>query len=173
MVRAAFWLLASFISVGAILILLNLHFLGLILMLMMAGEMAIMAVFMVMFMMNPAGLNPMMMVHQHRASVAAGVTAFGGLTLVAFFGVFPVGPARNPVGVPGQLGTELLGESMLVFQTAGVVLLATMIGAIAIAGSRGRFGSADEGSVEPVMEEIDPDGDPDSPDAPSHASAPR
>ena len=40
---------------------------------------------------------------------------------------------------------------MLVFQTAGVALLATMIAAIAITSVRGRFGDADEGSVEPVQ----------------------
>ena len=40
---------------------------------------------------------------------------------------------------------------MLVFQTAGVTLLATMIAAIAISSARGRFGAADEGSVEPVQ----------------------
>src|SRR3546814_9920885 len=37
----------------------DLEFLGVVLILMMAGEMLIMAVVMVMFMMNPAGLNPM------------------------------------------------------------------------------------------------------------------
>ena len=152
MVRAAFWLLASFAGVGALLILMNLQFLGLILLLMMAGEMAIMAVFMVMFMMNPAGLNPMMMVHQHRGSIVAGVAAFLGLAGVGIFGSFPRRLPTDPNGVTGQLGVELLGDSMLVFQTAGVVLLATMIGAIAIAGSRGRFGSADEGSSPPEMD---------------------
>jgi len=59
MVRAAYWLMASFVAVGGILMILDAQFLGLILILMMAGEMTIMAIFMVMFMMNPAGLNPM------------------------------------------------------------------------------------------------------------------
>ena len=49
---------------GMILVLLEAEFLGIVLILMMAGEMTIMAVGMVMMMMNPAGLNPMMMVHQ-------------------------------------------------------------------------------------------------------------
>ncbi len=114
MVRAAFWLLASFVGVGAILVMLAAEFLGMVLILMMAGEMLIMAVVMVMYMMNPAGLNPMFMVH--------------------------------------QLGFELLGDSMLVFQTAGVALLATMIGAIALASRNGRFGTADEGSQEPALD---------------------
>ena len=149
MVRAAYWLMATFVAVGMILVLLGAEFLGLVLLLMMAGEMTIMAVFMVMFMMNPAGLNPMMMVHQHRTSIIAGVVAFAGLSVVAIFGKFPL--AHAPVGAPvtAQLGGELLGDSMLIFETAGVTLLATMIGAIAVAGKHGRFGAADEGSVEP------------------------
>ena len=89
MVRAAYWLLASFVGVAGILVLLGADFLGLVLILMMAGEMTIMAVFMVMFMMNPAGLNPMMMVHQHRTAIAAGVAAFLGLGAVGLMGEFP------------------------------------------------------------------------------------
>jgi NADH-quinone oxidoreductase subunit J len=156
MVRAAFWLLASFACVGVILILLGLQFLGFILILMMAGEMAIMALFMVMFMMNPAGLNPMFMVHQHRLSLSAGVIAAIGLGAVGIAGAFPTRLLGTSADFTAQLGRELLGNSMLVFQTAGVALLATMIGAIAIAGSRGRFGSALDGSVEPVLAPASP-----------------
>ena len=149
MVRAAYWLMASFVAVGVILVLLGAEFLGLVLLLMMAGEMTIMAVFMVMFMMNPAGLNPMTMVHQHRTSIAAGVVAFLGLAVVGVVGEFRPAPPPDPTAATAQLGGELLGESMLVFETAGVTLLATMIGALAIASRKGRFGSADDGSAEP------------------------
>ncbi|MGI8402851.1 MAG: NADH-quinone oxidoreductase subunit J family protein [Gemmatimonadaceae bacterium] len=149
MVRAAYWLMASFVAVGIIMVQLDAEFLGLVLILMMAGEMTIMAVFMVMFMMNPAGLNPMMMVHQHRASIVAGVLAFVGLAGVGIFARFPEPTLRASGQVTAQLGHELLGDSMLIFETAGVALLATMIGALAIAGATGRFGSADEGSQEP------------------------
>ena len=152
MVRAAYWLMSSFIAIAAVLVLIGAEFLGLVLVLMMAGEMTIMAVFMVMFMMNPAGLNPMNMVHQHRPSIVAGVVAFLGLAAVGVFGAFPsrdVPEEASPGARTAQLGTELLGNSMLVFETAGVTLLATMIGAIAIASSRGRYGSADDGSAEP------------------------
>jgi NADH-quinone oxidoreductase subunit J len=152
MVRAAYWLMASFVAVGVILILLHADFLGLVLLLMMAGEMTIMAVFMVMFMMNPAGLNPMMMVHQHRTSIVAGVVSFLGLAAVGLFGDFPVALALQAPDTTARLGRELLGESMLVFETAGVALLATMVGAIAIASQRGRYGTADDGSVEPATE---------------------
>lgn len=160
MVRAAYWLMFAFIAVGAVLILLDAEFLGLVLILMMAGEMTIMAVFMVMFMMNPAGLNPMMMVHQHRTAIVAGAGAFAGLGVVAVFSRFPSTPPPNAAAVTAQLGTELLGSSMLIFELAGVTLLATMIGAIAIASKQGRFGNAEEGSVElPSVRDSVPAGD--------------
>jgi NADH-quinone oxidoreductase subunit J len=152
MVRAAYWLLASFAGVGAVMVLLHARFLGLVLVLMMAGEMTIMAVFMVMFMMNPAGLNPMTMVHQHRTAKIAGVVAFAGLALVGLVADFPARPADKGRNATADLGRELLGDSMLIFETAGVTLLATMIGALALASKRGRYGDAEEGSAPPPLE---------------------
>jgi len=151
MVRAAYWLLASFAGVGVVMVLLHARFLGLVLVLMMAGEMTIMAVFMVMFMMNPAGLNPMTMVHQHRTAKVAGVVAFAGLALVGVVGDFPDRPADPSRDPTAALGRELLGDSMLIFEGAGVTLLATMIGALAIAGKRGRYGDAEHGSAPPPL----------------------
>jgi NADH-quinone oxidoreductase subunit J len=152
MVRAAYWLLASFVGVGAILVLLQAEFLGLVLMLMMAGEMTIMAFVMVMFMMNPAGLNPMLMVHQHRTAIAGGIAAFLLLSVSALITDFPNAPAKRTSSATEQLGAELLGESMLVFETAGVALLATMIGAVAVSSRRGRYGDAEEDSIEPPLQ---------------------
>lgn len=168
MVRASFFLLASFVNVGIVLLLLRAEYLSMILILMMAGEMAIMAVFMIMFMMNPAGLNPMNMVHQHRASVIAAAAAFAALAGVGVFARFPDRPARDH-DVTVALGEELLGDSMLVFESAGTALLATMIAAIAIASTRGRFGDASEGSDAPPFDPDRPAGDaPPAPPALEH-----
>ena len=54
----------SFLASGGLLILLGLAYLGVVVILMMVMEMIIMAVFMVAYMMNPAGLMPMTMVSQ-------------------------------------------------------------------------------------------------------------
>ncbi|MBW3590628.1 MAG: NADH-quinone oxidoreductase subunit J [Actinobacteria bacterium] len=151
MVRASFLLLLSFLNVGAILLLLTAEYLGFALLFMMAVEMVAMALFMVMFMMNPAGLNPMEMVHQKPAAMIAGVLTFTGVSVVAVFGEFPNRPVRAGGGSTRELGLELLGDSMMVFESAGVALLATMIGAIVLALRTGRFGAADEDSVPPPI----------------------
>ncbi|GMQ84951.1 MAG: hypothetical protein BMS9Abin07_0516 [Acidimicrobiia bacterium] len=151
MLKAAYWLMGSFVAVGSMLVVVDAQFLGLILILMMSGEMTIMAIFMIMFMMNPAGLNPMVMVHQHRTSIMAGVGSFLLLAWVGLVAEFPDRPAPSADPTVG-LGEELLGRSMLIFESAGVALLAVMIGAIALAAKRGRFGDAYDGSIEPDID---------------------
>lgn len=152
MVRASFLLLVSFIAVGMIMLLLAAPYLGIATVFMMAVEMMVMALFMVMFMMNPAGLNPMQMVHQHRLSVAAGIGAFVGLTVAFLVSDLPSDPV--PPGHPEihELGFELLGNSMLIFETAGVTLLATMVASVVLSSRAGRYGPADEGSRPPGLE---------------------
>jgi len=153
MVRASFLLMVSFIAVGLIMLLLASPYIGIATVFMMAVEMMVMALFMVMFMMNPAGLNPMMMVHQHRLSIGAGLIAFVGLTVAVLFTALPQNRVDPGAPVVHDLGVELLGNSMLIFETAGVTLLATMVGAVILSSRSGRFGQADEGSRPPGLQE--------------------
>lgn len=152
MVRASFLLLLSFIAVGVMMLLLNAPYLGMATIFMMAVEMMVMALFMVMFMMNPAGLNPMMMVHQHRFSIAAGAVAFVALTMFILVAEFPRHRVDAERPVIRDLGHELLGDSMLIFETAGVTLLAAMVGAVILSSRSGRYGAADTGSQPPGLE---------------------
>jgi len=151
MVRASFLLLLSFIAVGAVMLLLGAVYLGVAMFFMMAVEMMVMALFMVMFMMNPAGLNPMNMVHQPRLAGAAGIIAFVALAGVGLVADFPERPPAAGGDVVRILGTELLGDSMLVFESAGVALLATMIGVVVLSARSGRFGPSDDGSRPPGL----------------------
>ena len=152
MIRATFLLLISFMSVGGIGLLLSAPYIGVATVFMMAVEMMVMGLFMVMFMMNPAGLNPMQMVHQHRFSVAAGGLAFLAMTAAVLLSDLPHNPVADDRPVVRDLGIELLGDSMLIFETAGVTLLATMLGAVILSSRRGRFGRADEGALPPGLE---------------------
>ncbi|MDP8970746.1 MAG: NADH-quinone oxidoreductase subunit J [Actinomycetota bacterium] len=152
MVRASFLLLASFLNVGAIMLVLSAEYLGFALFFMMAVEMMVMAVFMVMFMMNPAGLNPMQMVHQHRVAMAAGVALFAVLAAAIVTADLPYRPVSGSADLTASLGTELLGDSMLVFETAGITLLASMVAAIVLSSRRGRYDVGDEASAPPPLD---------------------
>ncbi len=156
MVRASFSLMLSFFCTGGIALVLHADYLGAATVFMMAVEMMVMAIFMIMFMMNPAGLNPMVMVHQNRLSIAAGAAAFAllaGAVLLSDLPDRPVDPARDTTA---NLGTELLGPSMLIFETAGVTLLAAMVGAVVLSSHRGRFGDTDAGACPPGLTEGGP-----------------
>lgn len=157
MVRASFFLLVSFIAVGAIMLLLAAVYLGVAMFFMMAVEMMVMALFMVMFMMNPAGLNPMNMVHQERVAMGVGAVGFVVLGAMALFAEFPERPLPADLEPVASLGRELLGDSMLIFESAGTVLLTSMIGVVVLSSRRGRYGGADIGSTPPGLA---PGGDP-------------
>lgn len=139
MARATFALLVSFLCVGVLLLMIDLHYLGVLVVLMMIMEMLIMAVFMVMYMMNPAGLMPMSMVHNNRGALAISGAVFAALAA----GVFLVDWPRRR-GVPAadptfSLGEAIMGPKMLVMMVVGIAILATMIASVVLAAHRGRY----------------------------------
>lgn len=135
MVRSALALLFSQTALGAMFLSMQAEFLGVLQIMMMATEMSIMAIFMVMFMMDPGGLGTMEMTHQKRLSLIAGIISFIGAVLVAV--LVDWGPIAATVPDATQqtvdLGLELLGRSMLIFETAGITILTAMIAAISVA----------------------------------------
>ena len=139
MVRSALALLFSQAALGAMFLAMQAEFLGVLQIMMMATEMAIMAVFMVMFMMDPGGLGAMEMTHQKRYSQAAGVVgAFAtlGVAFLAGWGDMAA-TAPGPQEQLRGLGLDLMERSMLIFETAGVTILAAMIAATAVAVATG------------------------------------
>ncbi len=138
MVRSALALLFSQAALGAMFLAMQAEFLGVLQIMMMATEMSIMAIFMVMFMMDPGGLGKMEMTHQKRLSMVAGV--IGAAVAIAVAILVDWGPVT--VTAPGaaqqmqSLGIELLGRSMIIFETAGVTILTAMIAAMAVALSK-------------------------------------
>ena len=138
MVRSALSLLASMAAIGGLFLALEAEFLGVLQLMMMATEMSIMAIFMVMFMMDPGGLGMMEMTHQKRAAYVAGAAGAGIGVAVAF--LVDWGPVAASVASPAEqvrfLGLELMERSMLIFETAGVTILVAMIAAMATAIAR-------------------------------------
>ena len=135
MVRSALALLFSQTAVGAMFLTMQAEFLGVLQIMMMATEMSVMAIFMVMFMMDPGGMGKMDMTHQKRLSLRAGGLAFAVALAVVYFADW--GPLAQ--SIPGadrqvrDLGLELLGRSMFIFQSAGLTILTAMVAATAVA----------------------------------------
>lgn len=139
MARATFALLASLLAVGGTLLLVGLHYVGVLVILMMVMEMMVMAVFMIMYMMNPGGLTPMTMVHNKRgATVIAGVV-FVLLAVGVFVTPWPARQGRPPADPTYALGLSIMAPKMLVMLVIGVAILATMISTVVLATHKGRY----------------------------------
>jgi NADH:ubiquinone oxidoreductase subunit 6 (subunit J) len=139
MARATFALLGSFLAVAGVLLAFDLVYLAVVTVLMMTIEMAIMAVFMIMFMMNPAGLMPMTMVHNARGSAVTGAAAFVVLVVGIWTVDWPIGPSEQPEDSTRQLGEAIMGSHMLVMLVIGIGLFATILAGTVLATARGRY----------------------------------
>lgn len=131
MVRSALSLLGAMVAIGLMFLAMEAEFLGVLQLMMMASEMAIMAIFMMMYMMDPGGLSQMEMTHQKRTSVGAGIIGGAGALVLSF--LTPWGRIVASAPAPGaqlhDLGIELMTRGMLIFETAGFTILVAMIAA--------------------------------------------
>ncbi|MFI6518373.1 NADH-quinone oxidoreductase subunit J [Spirillospora sp. NPDC050679] len=139
MARATFALLASFLCVGGTMLLLDLHYLGVLVALMMIMEMMVMAVFMIMYMMNPAGLMPMSMLHNRDWALAVSGAVFAALVAGIWAVDWPARRGRPPADPTRALGEAVMGPQMMVMIVVGVAILATMVSAVVLATGRGRY----------------------------------
>jgi NADH:ubiquinone oxidoreductase subunit 6 (subunit J) len=139
MAQVTFALLASFLFVAGEVVLLGLGYLGVVIILMMVMEMVIMAVFMIMYMMNPAGLMPMAMYHNKRGSMLISVGTFVALAAGIIVVDWPARSGRPPADTTYALGESLMGPQMLTMMTLGLVLFATILATVLLSTSRGRY----------------------------------
>jgi len=139
MARATFALLASFLFAAGTILLLNLAYLGVLVVLMMIMEMVVMVVFMLMYMMNPAGLTPMTMVHNQKGSLAIAGGVFAALAACIFLVPWPTSGQPRPADPTRALGEALMGSKMLVMMVLGLCLFATMVATVVLATHRGRY----------------------------------
>ncbi|MBC7271030.1 MAG: NADH-quinone oxidoreductase subunit J [Streptomyces sp.] len=139
MARATYALLTALLCAGGEVLLLGLDYLGVVIVLMMTIEMALMAVFMVMYMMNPAGLMPMAMVHNTRGAAVISVAVFAALASGILLTDWPRRRGGPPADPTEALGMSLMGPQMLTMMTLGMALFATIVGTVVLATRRGRY----------------------------------
>lgn len=135
MIRSALSLLASMVAIGIMFFVMKAEFLGVLHIMMMATEMTIMAIFMMMFMMDPGGMGNMDMSHQKRHSIVFAFLTGASFAAAILFTQWQI--TADVVPAPAQqnhdLGIELMQRSMMIFETAGVSILVAMIAATATA----------------------------------------
>jgi NADH-quinone oxidoreductase subunit J len=139
MVRSAFSLLGSMAALGFMFLTMQTEFLGVLQLMMMGSEMSIMALFMMMYMMDPGGMGKMDMSHQKQtAKIAAVIGVVLGIVGVV---VITINQSASVVVDTGSnqlhsLGLEIMKDSLLVFESAGVSILTAMVAATSIAAVR-------------------------------------
>jgi len=139
MARATFALLASFVFAAVTVLLVDLTYLGVLVILMMIMEMVIMVVFMLMYMMNPAGLMPMSMLHNKKGALVISGATFAVLATGSILVDWPTTNARRPEDPTMALGEALMGPKMLTMVVLGLALFATIIATVVLATHRGRY----------------------------------
>jgi NADH-quinone oxidoreductase subunit J len=133
-VHSVLYLILTFFSIAAQYILLNAQFLAVVHLIVYAGAIMVLFLFVLMLLNLNKDTEP-------RSSIlwqlAAGISA--GLLLVTLVGAFRGGiqlPVTNPsdphVGLVENLGKVLFNEFVVPFEIAGILFLAAMVGAVLV-----------------------------------------
>ena len=158
MARATYALALSFVAVGIDVLTLEQGYVGVVVIVMMVMEMAVMAIYMVMFMgMNPA-LMPMSMVHGKRAALLTAVGTFlvlGGGSLLVHWPQRRGSPATD---VTRSLGDALMGSHMLVMIAVSPVMVSALVVGVVLSASRGRYDRLGDDLDRVVADEPQPGG---------------
>ena len=143
MARAGLLLLGALGVEGLLFLALASEFLGVLMVLMMSGEMVIMVFFMVMFMPDPGGIMGMEMVHDKRRSAAVAAAAGVALALVAVLTDWPARVVGTDAPDVRAIGFEVMGRSMISFLFAATTILFAMVAGVMLAKHGGRYGARD------------------------------
>jgi NADH-quinone oxidoreductase subunit J len=140
MARAGLLLLAALGIEGLVFLSLSSEFLGVLMLLMMSGEMVTMVFFMIMFMPDPGGLMGMEMVHEKYRSAGVAAAVGVGLAVVSVLTDWPARVAGTDAPDVRAIGFEVMGRSMLSFLFAAMTILFAMVGGVLLAKYGGRYG---------------------------------
>jgi NADH:ubiquinone oxidoreductase subunit 6 (subunit J) len=134
-VHSALWLLASLASVAGLFLLLGAEFLAAIQILVYCGGIVVLFLFAIML--TPGVGDPDVRAHNQQVfwgAIAATLAAAVSLHLLASES-WQVVPAAQLAAATNRLADALMGEYVLAFEVASVVLLVAMVGAIVIVRS--------------------------------------
>jgi len=133
LVRGAVALVPALLGVTGIYILLNAEFLAGIQVLIYAGGITVLILFVIMLTEGGTGLRVPQRNEQGPIGAAVAAATAALLIAVATRTPWAQGAGPLPLYTPGAIGQSFLGPNLLVFEGTSVVLLVTLVGAILIA----------------------------------------
>lgn len=132
-VHSAVALIPAFLGVTGLYILLNAEFVAVIQVLIYAGAITVLILFVIMLTEGGTGLR----VRQRNEQGVVGAAVAGAMAALLFAVVtrtaWGTGTGTLPAYTPGAIGQSFLGPNLLVFEGTSIVLLVSLIGAIIIA----------------------------------------
>ncbi|NTW97687.1 MAG: NADH-quinone oxidoreductase subunit J [Oscillochloris sp.] len=137
-IHSALWLIASFFGVAALYLMLEAEFIAVVQVLVYVGAISILIMFAIMLTRSNEGERLLTKHWWSSALIALGL--FGAVLMPTLAGYawsipLPIGPVGTPEPLSGveELGRGFVGEFVLHFEVAGVLLTVALIGAIVIA----------------------------------------
>jgi NADH-quinone oxidoreductase subunit J len=137
-IHAALWLIASFFGVGALYLLMEAEFVAVVQVLIYVGAISILILFAIMLTRHVTGEGVRQLYQRWWVALLVSGGLFGLLivpTVYNFNWEATAPQAGQPVAISSavELGTAFMGEYLLPFELASVLLLVALIGAIVIA----------------------------------------
>ena len=132
-VHSAVALIPAFLGVTGLYVLLNAEFVAVIQVLIYAGAITVLILFVIMLTEGGTGLR----VRQRNEQGVVGAAVAGAMAALLYAVVtrtaWGTGTGTLPAYTPGAIGQSFLGPNLLVFEGTSIVLLVSLIGAIIIA----------------------------------------
>lgn len=139
-IHSALWLIASFFGVGALYMLMEAEFIAIVQVLVYVGAISVLVMFAIMLTRHLNVKQERRLYSQWWIGLLVSAGLFGGVLVPLFlkhsWGTPTTGAtAEEPTTIAGavELGKAFMGEYLLPFEVASVVLLVALIGAIVIA----------------------------------------
>ncbi|NNJ10796.1 NADH-quinone oxidoreductase subunit J [Chloroflexales bacterium ZM16-3] len=139
-IHSALWLITSFFGVAALYLVLEAEFIAVVQVLVYVGAIAILILFAIMLTRHISSEGERLLTSRWWLTAIVALGLFGAVLLPTLAGQtwnipLPTGPAGTPAPLSGveELGREFVGQFLLQFEVAGILLTVALIGAIVIA----------------------------------------
>jgi NADH-quinone oxidoreductase subunit J len=138
LIHSALWLIASFFGVGALYLLMEAEFIAVVQVLVYVGAISILILFAIMLTRHVTGEGVLQLYNRWWIALVVAAALFGLLIVPTVLRydwqvVAPQDGQAAPIAASVEIGRAFMGEYLLPFELASVVLLVALIGAIVVA----------------------------------------